>query len=213
MSIAEKQNIDTIKAFQEGDIVNLLHHGCDNNFYGVVSEVNPKEHKVYVAWSGGKVAQHEPNELQFHPNFIDACQIYSRYNNCVSNIVTAALENEENTTSADVGPAFMGSPETHGMEEPVRGGFGIMQDLVHDLRKESISGEIKVGGSRRSQFKRAVYHRQKGRVYQRSRSEVEYDVIACPKCRTLMDEHNFTRSIKLWMCPDCGWKIPSSNII
>lgn len=48
--------------FQVGDIVKSVFIG-KTDFYGVVTEVNRKENKVYVNWNGS-VKQHDPEEIQ-----------------------------------------------------------------------------------------------------------------------------------------------------
>jgi hypothetical protein len=34
-----------------------------NSFYGIVTEINKPENKVYVAWGNGAISQHDPDEI------------------------------------------------------------------------------------------------------------------------------------------------------
>jgi len=55
-----------VSLFNEGDVVvsTLVR---DTAFTGVVREVHPKLNKVLVAWGGGSVVQHDPDEIMLHP--------------------------------------------------------------------------------------------------------------------------------------------------
>jgi hypothetical protein len=49
--------------YQEGDIVKSALVGSGNNFYGIIRHVCTKINKVDVAWGGGAISQHDPDEL------------------------------------------------------------------------------------------------------------------------------------------------------
>jgi predicted RNA-binding Zn-ribbon protein involved in translation (DUF1610 family) len=59
----------------------------------------------------------------------------------------------------------------------------------------------------------AVYHHDVGRVYKRSKGEVEKESCICPKCKDIMERQPFSRGVKIYICPGCGWKIPSNKVI
>ncbi len=202
---------ETINAFQEGDVVTPLDHGLRTNslFYGVVAEVNQKEHKIYVLWNGGRMAQHEPYELNMHPAFLQGADVQRRFK--------ANSEGLKVDAGADAVPegSVVQNPEGHGMNEPVDDGFAIMKNLQQEvLHEESMSGVSKVGSDfSKLKSRRAVYHRNKGRIYQRSKTEVNSGVVTCPKCGGGMDKDGFSRGVHLYSCPECGWKITSDKLL
>jgi hypothetical protein len=55
-----------VEQYRPGDIVvsNIVE---DSAFTGVVREVHPKLNKVLVAWGGGSLVQHDPDEIMLHP--------------------------------------------------------------------------------------------------------------------------------------------------
>lgn len=105
---------------------------------------------------------------------------------------------------------FIGDPETHGINEPIDGGFNIMQKLVKDLKKEQ--GYNNVEDMIEDEVKLALYHGQPGRVYRRTRAEKETNDLVCPKCKANLEQEPFTKSSKLYKCKKCGWKIPSDKL-
>lgn len=52
-----------IEQFVPGSRVLCVYNNCDNGVIGIVENVNTVENKVYVAWNGGPVKQHDPDEL------------------------------------------------------------------------------------------------------------------------------------------------------
>ena len=56
-----------IHQYRPGDIVTAVITGSDDSFTGVVRDVQPKLNKVLVAWGGGSVVQHDPDEIMLHP--------------------------------------------------------------------------------------------------------------------------------------------------
>lgn len=199
-----------LHTFEEGDIVTPLDHGVDNAFYGVVQEVNGKENKVYVLWSGGKISQHDPSEIHLYSVLNSPDTIQRRYRAKLDcDFITAADANNPSEEE------YAGNPKTHGLEAPVAGGTDVMQRLVRKLRHESIenAGIVNASIYKELRSRRAVYHRSKGRIYQRSKVEQDYNLLLCSKCKTSMEEHSFTRGIHLYICPSCGWKITSDKIL
>ena len=103
------------------------------------------------------------------------------------------------------GEEYVGNPETHGIDEPRGGGFSIMQDLQEDLRKE----QKKVYASLKS--RRAMYWGGPDRTYRLTREEQESGAAICPKCKGQMEKEPFMRGEKLYMCPECRFKVPTSK--
>jgi hypothetical protein len=58
---------EMIHQYHVDDIVVSTLNGSDDTFTGIVREVHPKLNKVLVAWGGGSVVQHDPDEIMLHP--------------------------------------------------------------------------------------------------------------------------------------------------
>ena len=199
--------VDMLDSFQEGDIVTPLNHGVDNIFYGVVAEINRKEHKVYVLWSGGKIAQHDPDEIHLYPIMNRQEDIQRRYRTKMASTIL----NENNNPSSE---SFAGNPDVHGLGDPVGGGTDVMQKLVKKLHEESLEKAGLVQASDKNlRSRRAVYHRSKGRIYQRSQAELNNDMVSCPKCKVPTEQHSYSRGVDLHVCPTCGWKTTSDKVL
>jgi len=205
--------VDPIDIFKIGDFVTPLSPGSDNIFYGIILDICKKEYKVYVEWSGGLVKQHDPTEIHLHPYFMDE-KIYERYRNRLRpELCVAALTETPNRPEVT-------NPDNRGAEKPVGGGFSIMQDLVHkDRQEQGIVAKINRIASKVAdpycnlQSRRAVYHHEVGRVYRRSQGEVEKDTCVCPKCKSDMERQSFIRGVKIYICPDCLWKITTDKLV
>lgn len=61
--------------------------------------------------------------------------------------------------------------------------------------------------------RRAVYHAQRDRFYRTTRSENEIGMMSCPRCKKEMDLQPFTKKTKIYICPECGWKITTDKLI
>jgi hypothetical protein len=59
-----------INQFAPGDIVSSVIANSDT-LIGSVRSVHPKLNKVMVAWGGGSVVQHDPDEIALHPHMND----------------------------------------------------------------------------------------------------------------------------------------------
>jgi len=206
--------------FQRGDVVQstIVSGG---NFYGVVRDVDRKTNKVLVAWGGGSLNQHDPEEVQIITHYDERATA-----RMASRRGRIALGPEQ----AEEDPQFVGDPETHGIDKPRGGGFSIMQNLVKDLHKESLAeadknpkvtdihaSELK---SRRAttvdkklKSRRAMYWCGPDRQYRLTRQEQGAGGADCPKCRAPMSQHGFTRGVKLFMCDECGFKIPTNKLL
>jgi hypothetical protein len=115
-----------LDAFQVGDIVNSVVVPTDS-FIGSVRFVDHKCNKVLVAWGGGSLSQHDPEEIQLsihQPDLVKGRMASRR----------TALVPEQ----AKDDPQFVGDPKVHGIDKPRGGGFSIMQNLVEDLREEAL---------------------------------------------------------------------------
>jgi hypothetical protein len=199
--------------------------GCDSKFYGVVQDVCPKINKVSVVWNNGPVSQHDPEEVLLAVGLDD--DIRERMSRMAS-LWTGKSSTRRMAGAADkilnvqnVGPAYSGDPKTHGVDKPRGGGFSIMQRLQDELHDESVeqSGVVEqeeekpvVAGKRN---RRALYHKERGRVYRRTRGESENDEIICGKrgCPGVMELQPFTKSTKIYICPECGWKICTDKVV
>lgn len=62
-----------IKQFSVGDVVSSTIADSDV-LIGVVRRVEPKLNKILVAWGGGSVVQHDPDEITLHPHLNDFVQ-------------------------------------------------------------------------------------------------------------------------------------------
>jgi predicted RNA-binding Zn-ribbon protein involved in translation (DUF1610 family) len=115
-----------INSFAVGDIVisTLVSQG---SFTGIIKEVQPKLNKVMVAWGGGSLCQHDPEEIQLHPRQTELLK--SRM---------AARRMAMETEQAEENPQYVGDPKVNGLDEPRGGGFSIMQDLAKAQKKESL---------------------------------------------------------------------------
>lgn len=114
----------------------------------------------------------------------------------------------------DVPPDFQGNPETHGIEEPRGGGFSIMQNLQKDLKKDEEKDEEKSrkGSIVTASVREAMYWCSPDRTYRLTKQEQEAGSAMCPKCKGDMENERFTRSERMYRCPECGFKIPSGKV-
>ena len=190
-----------LKQFRIGDVVYPLFVPLGrDSIRGIVADVVPTENKVYVAWNGGPIKQHDPDEIQVDD--LSARRVAS-----MSAIAKADEEDD---------PQYVGDPKTHGMEEPRGGGFSIMQNLADDLHEESYEEAEegpKIANLAQLRSRRAMYFKEKGRVYKTTRGENTTGLVVCPKCRADMDLQPFTKSTKIYICPECGFKISTDKIV
>ena len=61
--------------------------------------------------------------------------------------------------------------------------------------------------------KNAIYHCDLGRKYKYTNEELDSGSARCPKCKSEMDKENYKRGVKLFHCRNCGFKIPTEDII
>ena len=61
--------------------------------------------------------------------------------------------------------------------------------------------------------RRAMYWGGPGRTYRLTRQEQQDGVSICPRCKKEMQQESFTKSEKLVLCPECGFKIPTSKVV
>ncbi len=115
-----------IDAYEVGDIVRPVI--VPDGFIGSVRHVDKRLNKVWVAWGGGSLVQHDPDEIQLVPYADETTRrkLASR---------RTFLSKQEMDVPA--GDQFVGDPKVHGIDEPRGGGFNIMQQLQEDLHEES----------------------------------------------------------------------------
>ena len=119
-----------IDQFKTGDVVAFI--GSNSaTFHRTVLDVNAAINKVLVAWNGGGVEQHDPDEVTLHPAY--SARIASRRSS-KETLIT------ENSKEAEKDEDFVGDAKEHGLDTPIGGGFNIMQDLNKKLHKESERG-------------------------------------------------------------------------
>ena len=192
-----------IDQFSIDDIVGLFSIPSDV-FYGIVKDINKVENKVYVAWNNGNVKQHDPDDVHLVLNVNEEIRKRFRTMKEASNIKGRRMAGK----IKEVDAMFVGNPKTHGIDKPRGGGFSIMKDLAYELHDESYQN-VKNARSRR-----ALYFKERGRTYRKTRSENENGMVRCPKCKGEdgMDLQPFTKSIKIYICPSCGWKITTDKV-
>jgi len=118
----------------------------------------------------------------------------------------------------DVPPDFQGDPRTHGIDEPRGGGFSIMQNLQKDLVKEEDEDEgekkdKKAAGVFSAAVREAMYWGGRGRTYRLTRHEQNGGDVVCPRCGGCMGQERFTKSEKMYRCPECGFMVPSGKVV
>jgi DNA-directed RNA polymerase subunit RPC12/RpoP len=201
-----------INQFSPGDIVSSVIADSDV-LIGSVRSVHPRINKVMVAWGGGSVVQHDPDEITLHPHMNDFLvqrlsdtRVASRRTRDANEIEFIENKMAKELLAEDVPPDFQGNPKVHGIDEPRGGGFSIMQNLQEDLVKEEQK-------EREGSEKYAMYWSGPGRTYRLTKLEQNGGSVACPKCRTQMDNERFTRNERMFRCPDCGFKIPTGKVV
>jgi len=136
-----------VSQYVPGDIVVSV-IAAEDSFIGIVREVHPKLNKVMVAWGGGSMVQHDPDEIQLslHQTPEVKARMASRRiakSEDDDNPQGQPLRSRRDYTAmtkgeANSNPQFVGNPETHGIDKPRGGGFSIMQNLQKDLRTEIV---------------------------------------------------------------------------
>lgn len=118
----------------------------------------------------------------------------------------------------DVPPDYQGNPKTHGIDDPRGGGFSIMQNLQKDLKEEQDEEldkpekKDRKGRVLAAAVRQAMYWCSPGRTYRLTRQEQDGGVAVCPRCRSQMEKERFTRSEKMYRCPECGFKVPTGKV-
>ena len=87
----------------------------------------------------------------------------------------------------------------------VRGSVDEIADWLIDFHKKSASD---YSGLR---SRRAMYWGAPERIYRLTKDEQENGMAVCPRCKAEMQKEPFTKSEKLYSCPKCGFKVPSSK--
>jgi len=201
---------ERIKQFSPGDIVIITYVNTGDSIEGVVTKVNTAESMVYVSWAGGSPTQHTPSELQLQTKYIPGTPEVE----ALKEVPEEQMAEEELAArrGSDAPYGFVGDPKDHGMDKPVSNGYSIMRDLVDQWReKEKVAGEA--GELLGYMCRRGAYHKMRGRYYRRTRAEVGDNGLMCPRCKAKCEMQPFTKSVKLWSCPECGWKIPSDRVV
>lgn len=231
-----------LKPFQKGDLVTAV-TVSESSFIGIVRNVCMKTNKVMVAWGGGSLVQHDPDEIQLSVRQSDVVK-----SKMASRRSLIAKSEEE----AEANPQFVGDPKLHGLDTPRGGGFSIMQNLQEDLREEeeeqreqgTLQPKVANLRSRRDvkakkevpeefeehkftkddnpskdkkanelRSRRGMYHCGPGRQYRLTRGEQETGERHCPKCKAPMEAHKFIRGNDIYMCGGCGFKVTKDKLL
>jgi DNA-directed RNA polymerase subunit RPC12/RpoP len=83
-------------------------------------------------------------------------------------------------------------------------------DDITEAVKEKIHG-MKASDHSNLRSRRAMYWGAPDRIYRLTKNEQENGMAVCPRCRAEMQKEPFTKSEKLYTCPSCGFKVPSSK--
>ena len=51
------------------------------------------------------------------------------------------------------------------------------------------------------------------RKYKYTTEELNNGIVRCPKCKFEMDKENYKRGVKLYHCMNCGFRIPTEDIV
>lgn len=124
-----------IAQFEAGDIVRPA--GV-SDFIGVVRDVQSKINKVFVAWGGGSLTQHDPDEVQLVP-YADASTKVKMASETVVETRRGTKIAADFFAEGDDPEQYVGDPRTHGLDKPRGGGFSIMQNLQKDLAPEALA--------------------------------------------------------------------------
>jgi len=81
----------------------------------------------------------------------------------------------------------------------------LAKQAKNESKKKVASGELR--------SRRAMYWMDKDRTYRLTKNEQGAGGAICPKCKKEMAKERFTRSEKLYNCPGCGFKVPSSKVL
>jgi len=224
-------NANMVMQYQAGDIVKPT-TGHGNDFLGVVKGIDARLNKVWVSWAGGNVVQHDPEEiyLEPHQNELVRSRMASRRG------AKASESPFDGSRSAYFGPSGMSQEELETalaenladwkkMNDAIR----IFQrgETVENLTPENARqnvrnlekviqhqrGMLNVMKSRSAKSRRAMYWGAPDRVYRLTKMEQEKGCACCPKCKVDMITDKFTKSDKLYICPDCGFKVPTSKTV
>jgi ribosomal protein L37AE/L43A len=136
--------------------------------HGIVTHVSSAEDRVYVAWNGGPVKQHDPDEIM---------------------VAVRNVKVENNTKTEDVV-----------IDNPT------MSDAQDKVEKNGRKASI---GRRKT----ALYHGGVGRTYRRTRAEINEGAYTCPSCKGNLDLDKYMKSVKIYVCPNCGWKITTDKVV
>ena len=133
-------------------------------------------------------------------------------------LTTSTLVYEKDSKTASEEQAIgqteqsVGEPEARGVEQPIGGGFDVMQQLVQTQRDTFKPEMIKpTVASRRG--RKAMYWCAPDRTYRMTKCEQEGSPIQCPQCKAEMALESFTRTEKMYVCPECRFKVPTSKVV
>jgi hypothetical protein len=221
-------NANMVMQYQAGDLVKPT-TGKGNDFLGVVKGIDSRLNKVWVSWAGGNVVQHDPDEiyLEPHQNEIVKSRMASRRGKLGAVTVSEGpfdgSRNADETTRKEWEQALRKDESDlaklkDDLKTLQRG--GTVENLSVEGAKQSIRGleqaiqnKKKLLKSASQKSRRAMYWGAPDRVYRLTKMEQEKGCACCPKCKVDMITDKFTKSDKLYICPDCGFKVPTSKTV
>lgn len=191
-----------IAQFKPGDIVKPVVVE-DIGFLGTVREVDPRINKILVAWGGGSIKQHDPDEIMLLPLGLEAyerMQTASRRGSIEKDSRIARERDEECPNCEWKGnTSYMDYDERrHTLNCPECG-----KTIITNYREKNSS----------LKSRRAMYWCSPDRTYRLTQQEQESGSALCPKCKCNMDVESFTRNEKLMICPQCRFKVPTSKAV
>ena len=220
-----------IDSFHPGDTVNSVLVSNADHFYGIITAVDAKVNRVWVMWPSGQVSQHEPDEVMLF-SYMDG-HVREKLDDATKDVYTSPDEglpveepkriankkiakaifgDAQPTKKTTVPAGFVGDPKAHGLDEPVKGGFSVMEDLAKTQHQESLKGASEFANLR---SRRAIYYLTPPRIFRMDRTEINGDnTLRCPNCgERKMEKDSFMRGIKLLACPECGFKVTSDKLV
>jgi predicted RNA-binding Zn-ribbon protein involved in translation (DUF1610 family) len=89
-----------------------------------------------------------------------------------------------------------------------------MKKLMNEIEDSAIKMVPVIASHREMQaaVKQAMYWCSPGRTYRMTKQEQESGQASCPRCKGQMEKERFTRSEKMFRCPNCGFKVPSGSV-
>lgn len=226
-------NANMVMQYQAGDIVKPT-MGTGNDFLGVVKGIDARLNKVWVSWAGGNVVQHDPDEIYLEPvqsDIVRARMASRRGAKASTNPFDGSRSaydpfGQPSLTREELETALAENlDDWKKMNDAIRTfqRGGTVENLTPENARQNVRNleqvirhqkqMLNVMKSRSAKSRRAMYWGAPDRVYRLTKMEQEKGCACCPKCKVDMITDKFTKSDKLYICPDCGFKVPTSKTV